>query len=204
MNRMYRKVKDDEYGSEMDYDEPEKEIKVCVSFYWDNYLFEEDYKDDFRSGEYGLSEKIDWDLVSDIAGDVEDCLCGVVADYFSNGKHYCSYYHGSNGFGGDTTDYETWCDESVLYDKLKNFDIPYEDGEIRDEYAEDIYLHLDNSNSDVFYMFGMAVDEKMKAKYTDEASIRIAGLIMHVMEMGADLYIMNPTDRIKELVSQNI
>lgn len=191
-NRMTRRVKDEFDGDQL--------IDVEVTFYWNDYMFGENYDDDYRSGEYGLTENIDSDLVTEIAMDVDSVLCEVIADYFSEGKYYCSYHSGSNGNGGDLTCFDTTVEESVLFDRLKN-DIPFEDGEIRDN---DIWLHLDNGNSGVYAMFGSEVDYRLQDRYPDEASRKIARDIMEVYEMGADLYITNPSERIIQLVQENI
>ena len=188
-NRMTRRVKD----AFDDYEEPDQLIDVEVTFYWDDYMFGENYDDDYRNGEYGLPKDIDSKLVTEIAMDIDRELCRVISDYF--GKHYCSYHN-----NGDLTCFDTSVEESVLFDKLNN-DIPFSDAEIRED---DIYLHLDNSNSGVYYMFGSAVDDFINKKYTDEVSRRIAIDIMEINEMGADLYITNPSERIIQLVQENI
>lgn len=186
--RNSRKVKDD-------FEKQDKSIDVGVTFYFDEMMFEQNYEEDYNNGEYGLPEEIDWKLVNEIDAELEDCLCGVIADYFGE---YCSYYHGTNGNGLDTTDYDTSCKESVLLKKLKN-EIYFEGGEVEDDR---IWLNLMNNNSDVYYMFGMAVDERMSKKYTDEASRKIARDLMEVYELNADLYIWNPTKKVRNLVQK--
>jgi hypothetical protein len=192
-NRMTRRVKDAFDEDE----EPNQLIDVEVTFCWDDYLFQENYEEDRE--EYGLPEEIDSELVTEIAMDIDRELCRVISDYF--GKHYCSYHSGSNGYGGDLTCFDTSVEESVLFDKLSSYDIPFSDAEIRND---DIYLHLDNSNSGVYGMFGSAIDDFIDRKYTDDVSRRIAIDIMEINEMGADLYITNPSERIIQLVQENI
>lgn len=186
MDRMYRKVKD-EYLSEKS-DEP---IKIGVDLYFDSYLFEQNYEEDYDSGEYDFDEEIDWDLVNDIAGEVEDKFCKVIGDYFGGG--YCSYYHG--GRTGDDTCYEMSSYESILLDKIGN-ELPVESVDESDD-AIDFYLL--NNNSVLSSIWGDEVITSLEAQYSDTKSMKILADVVEVYLMGADLWVNDPTPAIVEL-----
>ena len=168
-------------------------VRFCyteVELNFDEYLFEEDVKED-------LGEDFEWtNEFSNMFDYVENSLMKYVAEHFR--KSEPSYYHGDS-----SVNVCMQIAEEDLLEGLENLGDP-EDVEIRDNGDNDITLYYLNNNSDITYAIGDKAYYELESKYSDERMKTILSDMITAFTMNLDVWIEKPTELIIEFANKYV